>query len=136
MRRRQFIAAVTAASATLVAGCGGSDAGPGEPEGEVGATVAITADGYDPLTVSVATGEAVEWTNETDEDRTVNANAAADGAREWELDLTIPAGETGAHTFRESGVYAYHDEEMTRFNMCGAIAVGDADDDVSGLPCE
>lgn len=136
MKRRQFLATTATASAISLTGCGGG--GSSEPQGEVTAEVTLTEDeAFDPLRVHVAEGEAVRWINETGEERSVRSNGEIDNAREWELDLTIPAGESGVHTFQESGAYSYHDAQDTWFKMCGAVAVGDAsEDDVESLPCE
>lgn len=136
MKRRQFLTTTAATASTIaVAGCGG---GSSEPEGEVTAEVTLTEDqAFDPLRVHVAAGEAVRWINETGEQRTVRSNAKLDNANEWTLDLAIPAGESGAHTFQNGGVYSYHDAQDTHFLMCGAVAVGDAsEDDIGSLPCE
>ncbi|MCU4800043.1 plastocyanin/azurin family copper-binding protein [Halobacteria archaeon HArc-gm2] len=138
MKRRQFLTTTTVAASTIaVAGCGGGS-GSSEPQGEVTAEVTLTeGEAFDPLRVHVAEGEAVRWINETGEQRTVRANTEVDNSNEWELDLAIAAGESGAHTFQSSGVYSYHDAQDTHFLMCGAVAVGDtSEDDVGSLPCE
>lgn len=136
MNRRQYIAAIGASASTLLAGCG-SGSGSSEPEGDVAATITMTEDRtYDPMRVSIEPGEAVEWVNETSDERTVESNQELEGAAEWEAEITVPAGESGTHTFGESGIYSYNDRTETYFNMCGAVAVGQSEDDIGSLPCE
>lgn len=137
MKRRQYIAAVGAASVTFLAGCGDDGGASGEPQGDVGATVSITGDGYDPQVPSIEAGEAVEWVNDTDEEVTVvdSAGTSTYDGSDWDFSVDIPPGESGSYTFDESGAYGFHDESLTQFNMCGAVIVGDASEDDVSLPC-
>lgn len=141
MKRRKFLAVTGVASITTLAGCGGVGGGPGtvNPD-DIAAEVTMTEDdAFDPPRVSIDTGEAVEWTNETGDDRTVVSNENTEYSSELpeEMELAISDGESSAFVFEESGIYTYHDQQRTWEVMCGAVAVGDnSEDDIGDLVCE
>lgn len=140
MNRRQFLAATGTASITALAGCGGDGGGDDVSEEDIGAEVSMTDDNtFDPYRVSIDAGQAVRWTNETGEERTLRSNTNTDFSAEWDpaMDVELADGESHTHLFEESGVYTYHDAVRTWSLMCGAVAVGDnSEDDIGDLACD
>lgn len=55
---------------------------------------------FQPRNVHVATGTTVTWTNEDGVEHTVTS-----ASNDWNLDATVPGGESADYTFEESGVY-------------------------------
>lgn len=134
MNRRRFLATAASASAVAIAGCGGESREPVDPD-DIVETIAVT-DAFEPQEVHVETGEAVEWRNDR-ENRMELASTDLDGARSWSLGREVGAGETTAYLFENSGVYAYHDKFYSKYNRCGAVAVGDATvEDIPTLFCQ
>jgi plastocyanin len=71
----------------------------------VGATkgVRITSTGFVPATVTIATGDAVKWTNRDTKNHQVIANNGAFAS------AVIAPGRAYTHTFNTAGTYRYHD---------------------------
>lgn len=138
MNRRQFLAATGVASITTLAGCGGETGTPTVAEESVAATITIHEDNsFDPPRVQVDEGSAVEWVNESGEERQIRANTARSWSSDWDWEIDLEDGETGRFTFDSSGLYPYHEAEETWFRMCGAVAVGDQTvEDIGTLQCE
>lgn len=144
MDRRKFLAAIGGAATVVTAGCGGDDGGTETPTGEVVQSIELTGGitgEFDPTTTSIETGEAVEWVNNTDEDRRIVPDSNVNGAEQWsfgseEASTMESGGGTVTRTFNQAGVHVFVDELSTRFQTCGAVAVGDASLDDMSLPCE
>lgn len=150
MERRDYLKAVGAASAPLVAGCtGGGDGNGGTTATSAAATTetttATTDDGeeqitmidtaYSPLEASVEPGTTVVWSNADAFGHDVASAQFSDSAASWDLQTGIvQQGETVSHTFEEPGVYEYYCTIHSRQIMCGVVVVGDASYDGS-LPC-
>ena len=93
----------------------------GSPAGEVeGAlTVRATEDGFEPSVVTVKSGEAITWVNETS--RTVQVGSDAHPTHTVNPDLTggefvmeITPGESKTVTVTEVGTWGYHDHLATQ----------------------
>jgi len=135
MNRRRFLAAAATASTVGLAGCG-SEGPPDVDEEDIAETVSVLAESFDPQIVHVEEGEAVRWQNERDERMEIKSSSM-EGAESWDYQDRVPAGESTAWLFEDSGVYAYHDRNFTVYEICGAVAVGDtAVEDVPTLICE
>ena len=65
--------------------------------------VRITAGGFSPVSVTIATGDAVKWTNRDTKNHQVVANNGAFASP------IIRPGRSYTHTFKVSGTYRYHD---------------------------
>jgi plastocyanin len=78
-------------------------AGASRPAATVTKSVKITATGFSPASVTIATGSAVKWTNSDTKDHQVVANNGAFASP------IIKPGRTYSHTFNTSGTYRYHD---------------------------
>jgi plastocyanin len=118
-----------------ILGIGGT---PSVAADEVAATVIINEDdSFDPPIVEIEPGSAVEWDNQTGEERQIHANDRLNDGHSWEFEADLEAGGRARFVFEEDGKYGYHEAEETWFRMCGAVAVGSASaDDISGLRCE
>jgi plastocyanin len=94
---RRFVLSAIAALALVV---------PAASHPAVGATtkgVRITATGFTPATVYIATGDSVKWTNRDTKNHQVVANNGAF------VSAIITPGHAYTHTFNTSGTYRYHD---------------------------
>lgn len=160
MRRRRYLATITALAGTTLAGC--TDGGGGrqmqttttETEGStttategstttategsnasVGATVEMVDVSFDPVTASIDPGSAIEWKNADGFEHDVTATQFQDGAASWDFSTTLASGETATHAFDSAGVYEYYCTIHGEGEMCGAVVVGDASMDWT-LPCQ
>ncbi|MEO9248249.1 plastocyanin/azurin family copper-binding protein [Citricoccus nitrophenolicus] len=113
-----------AAAGLLLAGC----ASPGDPEVAV---VEITGTGYSPVTLVVAPGTEVRWTNADSRAHTVTSGGALlpdqqpvpDGAAEFDSGRLVE-GETFAQVFEVAGDHYYWCEyHGEREQMVGTIRV-------------
>lgn len=151
MQRRKFLtamggAAITAAFAGCGGGGGGGEQGPvygqqmSEYSGEVAATFEVTENGFDPVRAgSVPVDGTVEFVNTTDTVRNLDADGGVSGLSDWGLEAAEwQPGQSVYFTFTEAGIYAFRDNEDTRFMACGAVAVGEDNtaEDIPDLPCE
>ncbi len=66
-------------------------------------TVKITATAFTPASVTIATGDAVKWTNTDTKTHQVVSNSGAFASP------IIAAGHSYTHTFKTAGTYRYHD---------------------------
>jgi len=73
------------------------------PAASVTKTVKITSTAFSPATVTVATADAVKWTNKDTKTHQVVANNGAFASP------IIAAGHAWTHTFKTAGTYKYHD---------------------------
>jgi LPXTG-motif cell wall-anchored protein len=90
------------------------------------AEVSLTADGFDPETVEVTTGESIVWVNETDEEQTI----VGDGALAWDSG-PIPPGGSFSVALRDTGRFQYAtvDGEFEGTIRVTAAADEEADED-------
>src|SRR6186997_3043751 len=65
--------------------------------------VAIRATGFGPATVTIATGDAVKWTNRDTKNHQVVANNGSFAS------AAIKPGKTYTHTFNTAGTFGYRD---------------------------
>src|SRR6266480_2692639 len=93
---RSFVLAMLAAGALLVAGASNSAS-------VVTKGVSIKATGFSPANVTIATTDAVKWTNRDTKDHQVVANNGAFAS------AIIHPGKTYSHTFNTAGTFRYHD---------------------------
>lgn len=135
MNRRRFITAAAGVGAAGLAGCfGGDETAEVDPE-DIAATITANGREFDPMKVEIEEGEAVEWVNE--DDAVYHVDSHDIGEASWSWDERIEPGESAAYLFEDSGVYGFRDRGATSWEMCGAVAVGDATvDDIPLLRCE
>jgi plastocyanin len=102
-------AGVLAVCATLAAGCGGGDDGsastsaaPSTQAAGSGGTVKIADFKYDPATITVNAGEAVDFTNEDGAAHTATADDSS-----FDTD-TLDKGDTAEVKIEKPGKYAYY----------------------------
>lgn len=137
MKRRDILAATAAVGSIGVAGCLGDEEEiePVPDPEDIVETISIERRDFEPATIDIDVGDAVEWVNNRDT-RSEIVHTSGVG-EDWELSEEILAGESFALAFNMPGVFAYHDRHVTEFEMCGAVAVGDDGlDDIPPLPCE
>jgi plastocyanin len=91
--------AVLAAAAVLALAVTGAS----QPASTATKAVAITATAFKPATVTIATGDAVRWTNR---DAKVHQIVANNGSF---ASPVIKPGKRYTHTFRTAGTFRYHD---------------------------
>lgn len=140
MRRRTFLATGGVALGAVLAGCaGGSDdegEAPAEEQFDTVETVVIQSGEFDPTRASIEPGDAIRWENDTGSATTLTAGQYHDDAVEWEFNELIEGRqESSAIGFDEPGIYHYHASTMGQNVQCGAVLVGDVEED-STLPCE
>ena len=136
--RRTLLRAGALAVAGGLAGCsGGGDGtgGDGGSDAETTSEITLQNTTFQPVRASVAPGTTVTWTNEDSFGHDVTATQFHDGASEWSLAMSVPAGESVTHTFESAGAYEYFCTIHGEASMCGVVLVGDASLDAS-LPCE
>jgi len=137
MRRRRLLATLGSGLAVGSAGCAAAGTVSGSIDGDVG----MTAQAFDPATITVAVGEEVLWYNNSARAHTITAYdegipAAADyfatggyestrAAREaWDgMSGAITSGETFSHTFEVPGRYNYFCIPHERAGMVGTVVV-------------
>jgi plastocyanin len=78
-------------------------AGASFPASSVTKGVKITSSAFSPATVTIATSDAVKWTNKDTVNHQVIANSGAFASP------IIAAGHSWTHTFKTAGTYRYHD---------------------------
>src|SRR6266571_3383455 len=78
-------------------------AGASLPAASVTKTVKITSTAFSPATVTIATADAVKWTNKDTKTHQVVANNGAFASP------IIAAGHAWTHRFNTAGTYKYHD---------------------------
>src|SRR5919198_2729104 len=93
---RSFVLIVVGALALVLAGAS-------RPAATVTKTVRITATAFKPTPVTIATGDAVKWSNTDTKSHQVVANSGAFASP------IIAAGHSWTHTFNTAGTYRYHD---------------------------
>lgn len=91
--------AVLAAVATLALAITGAS----QPASTVTKTVSITATAFTPTSRTIATTDAIKWTNNDTKAHQVVANNGSF------VSPTIAAGKSYTHTFNTAGTYRYHD---------------------------
>jgi plastocyanin len=77
--------------------------GASQPASQTTKAVAIKAAGFQPSTVTIATTDAVKWTNRDTKDHQVVANNGSFAS------AVIKPGKSYTHTFNTAGTYRYHD---------------------------
>src|SRR5947207_3355665 len=94
---RSFVLTMVATAALVLAGAS-------QPATTaVTKTVKITATAFTPASVTIATGDAVKWTNTDTKTHQVVSNSGAFASP------IIAAGKSYTHTFKTAGTYRYHD---------------------------
>ena len=93
---RSFVFAMVAALALAVTGAS-------QPASLITKSVGITSTGFSPASVTIATTDAVKWTNRDTKDHQVVANNGAFASP------IIKPGKSYTHTFNTAGTYRYHD---------------------------
>jgi plastocyanin len=93
---RSFVLIAVGAFALVLAGAS-------RPATTATKTVKITATAFKPATVTIATGDAVKWSNTDTKNHQVVANNGAFASP------IIGAGRSWTHTFKTAGTYRYHD---------------------------
>ncbi|WP_251331084.1 cupredoxin domain-containing protein [Haloplanus pelagicus] len=136
MRRRRLLAALGTGLAVGTAGCtaGGTVDG---VDGDVG----MTAQAFEPTTITVATGEEVVWYNNSARAHSVTAyddgipsageffatggyESTAAAREAWDgMSGAITSGETFSHTFDVPGRYNYFCIPHERAGMVGQVVV-------------
>jgi plastocyanin len=91
--------AVLAAVATLALAITGAS----QPASTVTKTVSITATAFSPTSRTIATTDAIKWTNNDTKSHQVVANNGSF------VSPTIAPGKSYTHTFNTAGTYRYHD---------------------------
>jgi plastocyanin len=91
--------AILAAVATLALAITGAS----QPASTVTKTVSITATGFTPTSRTIATTDAIKWTNNDTKAHQVVANNGSFAS------ATIAPGKSYTHTFNTAGTYRYHD---------------------------
>ncbi|MFA1610701.1 plastocyanin/azurin family copper-binding protein [Halobellus rubicundus] len=133
--RRRFLAGVGGAAATGLAGCSGAGAA---DDYDVG----MTAVAFDPVEITVSTGETVVWRNTSSRGHTVTAYdsgipddaeffasgdyGTTEEAREAftsEFGGVIDSGENWSHTFEVAGEYEYFCIPHEQAGMVGTVVV-------------
>jgi plastocyanin len=77
--------------------------GASQPAAQATKAVAIRATGFSPATVTIATGDAVRWTNRDTKNHQVVANNGSFAS------AVIRPGKTYTHTFNTAGTFGYRD---------------------------
>jgi plastocyanin len=77
--------------------------GASQPASQATKAVAIRATGFSPATVTIATGDAVKWTNRDTKNHQVVANNGSFAS------AAIKPGKTYTHTFNTAGTFGYRD---------------------------
>jgi plastocyanin len=93
---RSFVLSVVAVLALTVPGSS-------QPAATATKAVAIKSAGFSPASVTIATGDAVKWTNRDTKNHQVVANSGAFASP------VIAPGHSYSHTFGTAGTYRYHD---------------------------
>lgn len=124
-QRRTILRAIGAGLVASVAGCaGGSGGGSGGADIVETTDVSMSGSQFDPRNIHVDAGAEVTWTNEDSTEHTVTA--ASDN---WNMDVTVQAGESASHTFEASGVYDVYCSFHGSADLSGMsmkVGVGDA----------
>lgn len=136
MHRRRVLATLGAGFAGASAGCAAAGSG-GTTEGDVG----MTAEAFEPATITVSVGDEVVWYNNSTRAHSVTAYEDAlpegtdywatggydseDAAREaWDgLNGALESGETYSHRFETPGQYGYFCIPHERAGMVGTVVV-------------
>jgi plastocyanin len=123
---------VALGASALLAGCAHSGPAYAPPPKDVAAVVTATSTlAFEPATVTVHTGDTVEWRNtslftHTVTDEPAKARSGADatlpeGAMPFRAEL--PPGQIYRHSFNVAGTYHYFCEPHERFGMAGMVIV-------------
>lgn len=139
MGRRELLGTTGCAALVGAAGCLGSMLGDDEPdvaEEDIAETIVLDDREFDPMTVEIEPGEAIEWVNESEEDYELRTNDTYGETDDWDLEADLSPGDSTAHLFEEEGYYAFHEAIHTSLRMCGGVAVGRPEDEMPSLHCE
>jgi plastocyanin len=77
--------------------------GASQPASQATKAVAIKATGFSPTSVTIATGDAVKWTNRDTKNHQIVANNGSFAS------AVIKPGKSYTHTFKTAGTFRYHD---------------------------
>lgn len=136
MKRRHFLSATAAVTSLGLAGCTGDDGGDDEIDSDdIVDTIVLESREFNPLKISIDVQDALEWENA--ESERAEIRPIDDLGDEWDIELDLAEGETGTYRFDSPGIFAFRERHRTSWTTCGAVAVGDNDeDDIPPLPCE
>ena len=125
-------AAVLTLAALVLGGCGLTGPAHGPPSPKAAAAVTMGFESYSPATVTVRSGDTVEWQNtslitHTVTDDPKRAEKAGDsslpsGAQTFDSG-DIPAGQVYLHTFMAPGTYRYFCLHHEGDGMIGTVVV-------------
>jgi len=100
-------------------------------------SVSIQDNFYSPANITVARGQAVQWTNNGSHRHTVTSNPGRAGCTPRSAESfdsgELSAGATFKHTFNQAGTFAYHCE-IHRCAMVGTITVTESTTGSQGNP--
>lgn len=125
---RRTLLHIGAAGTLGLAGCIGTSGSGGPSNGRQGvedtSQVSMTGSQFQPRNIHVDVGTTVTWTNDDTTEHTVTS--ASDN---WNLDKSVPGGESVEHTFEEDGIYDVYctlhgNRDLTGMSM--KVGVGDA----------
>lgn len=98
-------------------------------DGDTGTTISISEDAFLPTTLEVGPGDTVVWENDDE----VAHRIISFSGDEFSTPR-LESGDTYERTFDEEGIVEFTDPNIGRGNMCGAVIVGNPDDEPV-LPC-
>ncbi|HEY2431903.1 MAG TPA: hypothetical protein VGI12_04445 [Vicinamibacterales bacterium] len=123
----------------MLAACGGSSTSPGGGSvavvvkdsgsgGPSGATVTLTANGANPLSVTVSVGQTVTFVNNDSRSREISSNPHPQHGTcpgiEAGLGIIAPGATATTHNFGNAGTCGYHDhQDDTNVRFQGSIVV-------------
>jgi plastocyanin len=86
--------------------------------------VTITAQGFNPATIKVKSGQSVIWTNADDKPHQVSTDPypSADGLAGFNSEEPLAKSETYSFTFDKPGTYTYHDK-LNPLKLKGTVIV-------------
>ena len=95
----------------LLAGCGGDGDGGGDSSSGGDNVVRMTADSFDPATLTIKVGDTVEFKNESGEDKwpASNVHPTHELYPGFDAQKTVLDGDSYEFTFDRAGRWGYHD---------------------------
>jgi len=95
----------------LVAGCGGDGDGDGGSSSGGGNVVKMQSDSFEPATLTIKSGDTVEFTNESGEDKwpASNVHPTHEEYPGFDAEKTILDGESYEFSFDRAGRWGFHD---------------------------
>jgi plastocyanin len=105
----RLFASVLLVLCVFLVGCGGDDDGGSSSGGDN--VVQMTADSFDPATLTIKTGDTVEFENESGEDKwpASNVHPTHELYPGFDAEKSILDGDSYEFTFDRAGRWGYHD---------------------------